>query len=301
MTESSDVNSSGTNDGVPDTRKDVVYKSPEGVPLHLDLYYPAAPLPDRGCPLVVYTHGGGWSKGNRTIGEEGLKRMLVDALNRAGFCLASVEYRLCTRDGRIVMRDCVEDAKDATRFLVKHAAAFRIDVGNIFAIGDSAGAHIALMNLLTPSHSFAGDPDLADVPYRMEAGVSWYGPSDFENVDLFRKPGEDVAKDRFGDRIVRGDETEREKLAVYREVSPVNYLQPDSPPVLMMQAELDPVMPIAHAEYMKAKARAAGAPVQVEIIPHRTHNWNPQDDLSLQPSLEEIVALTVDFFQKHSA
>ena len=45
--------------------------------------------------------------------------MGVKALNAQGFCVASVDYRLCTAGGTITVRDCVTDAKDALRFLAK--------------------------------------------------------------------------------------------------------------------------------------------------------------------------------------
>jgi len=277
----------------------VKYKdTPDDAPLLLDLYYPSSASPAAGYPLVVYTHGGGWAKGDRAIGEDGLKRMAVDALNAAGFCVASVEYRLCTRDGRVVMRDCVVDAKDAVRYLAKHASSLALDPCNICTFGDSAGAHIAQMVLLSPAESFAGDSALADAAFRLVAGVSWYGPSDFEKTELFERPDGAGNPDRFGDRILKGDEDAEAKLAAYREISPVNYLRADSPPLLMMQAELDPVMPLAHAEYMAERAAAAGAPVTVEIVKNRSHNWNPQD-AELDPSLEDIIRTTVQFMKKH--
>ena len=47
----------------------VKYKQTAGDgPLLLDLYYPASAAPAAGYPLVVYTHGGGWAKGDRAIG-----------------------------------------------------------------------------------------------------------------------------------------------------------------------------------------------------------------------------------------
>src|SRR5210317_1416011 len=109
----------------------VEYKvTPQGV-LCLDLHYPAAARPGTGYPLVVYTHGGGWANGNRSIGEQGPRRMAVDAMRSAGFCVASVDYRLCTRDGEVVMRDCVIDAKDALRYLAQNADALSLDRNRI--------------------------------------------------------------------------------------------------------------------------------------------------------------------------
>ncbi|MBT3192437.1 MAG: family 78 glycoside hydrolase catalytic domain [Verrucomicrobia bacterium] len=294
------TNLHATDDGNHSPVYDVKYKQIAGDgPLLLDLYYPASVAPAAGYPLVVYTHGGGWAKGDRRIGDEGLKRMTLDALNEAGFCVASVDYRLCTRDGRVVMRDCVVDAKDAVRYLAKNATKLSLDPYNICTFGDSAGAHIAQMVLLSPAASFGGDSALADAEFRLVAGVSWYGPSDFEKTELFERPDGVGNPDRFGDRILKGDEDEDGKLAAYRQISPVNYLKADGPPLLMMQGELDPTMPVAHAEYMAERAAVAGAPVTVEIVKNRSHNWNPQQDTTIEPSLDEIVRTTVQFMKKH--
>ena len=96
----------------------------------------------------------------------------LQALNEQGFCVASVEYRLCTKNGLITVRDCVTDSKDAMRFLAKNAEQYSIDVDRVFTWGDSAGGHLAQMLLLSPPESFPGDPALADARYRLVAGVS---------------------------------------------------------------------------------------------------------------------------------
>ncbi len=279
------------------TKLDVAYKSVAGKPLRLDLHYPAAPKTGAKYPLVLFTHGGGWAAGSKTIGNRGVRFLGVSALNARGFCVASVDYRLCTKDGNIRMRDCVIDAKDALRFLAKNAASFAIDPERVFTWGDSAGGHLAQMLLLSPPESFPGDPALADAKYRLIAGVSWYGPSDFEKTELFNGPGQTGVRDRFGARIVGPTAKPETRLAAYREVSPVNYLRPDSPPLLMMQGDLDTTIPVHHAHYMKERAAAVKAPVEVFIVKNSGHNWRKSGG-ELEPSLNEIMAKTAGFLRK---
>lgn len=283
---------------VTTTKRDVTYKTVGQVPLKLDLHYPAAPKAGDKFPLVLFTHGGGWAAGNKTIGDRGVRFLGVSALNARGFCVASVDYRLCTRDGSITMRDCVTDAKDALRFLAKNAAQFSVDADRVFTFGDSAGGHLAQMLLLSPPETFPGDPTLADAKYRLIAGVSWYGPCDFEKTELFNPPGEAGVRDRFGPRIIKPGADERTKLAAYREVSPVTYLKPNSPPLLMMQGDKDPTIPVHHARYMKERADAVKAPVEILIIENSAHNWR-EDGGPLRPPLDEIVAKTAAFMKQH--
>ena len=280
------------------TKLDVIYKTTEQGPLKLDLHYPAAPKAGDKFPLVVFTHGGGWSAGNKTIGDRGVRFLGVSALNAQGFCVASVDYRLCTKDGKITMRDCVIESKDALRFLVKNATQFSVDADRVFTFGDSAGGHLAQMLLLSPPDSFPGDPALADAKYRLIAGVSWYGPCDFEKTDLFNGPGQTGVRDRFGARIISANADAQTKLAAYREVSPVNYLKPGGPPMLMMQGDKDATIPVHHARYMKERADAAKAPVEILIIENSAHNWNPTGG-ALRPSLDEIMTTTAAFMKRH--
>lgn len=280
------------------TKLDVTYKTTAQGPIKLDLHYPAAPKAGDKFPLVVFTHGGGWAAGNKTIGDRGVRFLGVSALNARGFCVASVDYRLCTKDGTITIRDCVTDAKDALRFLAKNAAQFSVDADRVFTFGDSAGGHLAQMLLLSPPESFPGDPALADAKYRLIAGVSWYGPCDFEKTELFNPPGETGVRDRFGPRIIKPGADEKTKLAAYREVSPVTYLKPNSPPLLMMQGDKDPTIPVHHARYMKERADAVKAPVEILIIENSAHNWKEAGG-PLHPPLDEIIAKTAAFMRQH--
>lgn len=280
------------------TKLDVTYKTTAQGPLKLDLHYPEAPKSGAKYPLVLFTHGGGWATGNKTIGDRGVRFMGTKALNAQGFCVASVDYRLCTKEGSITMRDCVTDAKDALRFLAKNAAQFAVDAERVFTWGDSAGGHLAQMVLLSPPESFPGDPALADAKYRLIAGVSWYGPCDFEKTELFNRPGETGVPDRFGPRILKPGTDEKTKLAAYREVSPVNYLRADSPPLLMMQGDKDPTIPVHHARYMKERAEAVKAPVEIIIVENSLHNWREEGG-PLRPSLDEIMTKTASFIKQH--
>ncbi len=131
------------------TKLDVVYKTTAQGPLNLDLHYPAEPKAAAKFPLVLFTHGGGWVAGDKTI-DRGVRLMGSKALNAQGFCVASVDFRLCTAGGNINVRDCVTDSKDALRFLAKNAAEFSLDPDHVFTWGDSAGGHLAQMLLLSP-------------------------------------------------------------------------------------------------------------------------------------------------------
>jgi acetyl esterase/lipase len=276
---------------------DIVYKSTPTGDLRLDLLYPETKPASGKFPLVVYTHGGGWAAGSRKKGVGG--GPIADAVAgfvKNGFCVALVEYRLC-KDGQVKIRDCVTDAKDAVRYLAKNSAKYSVDPERVFTFGDSAGGQIAQMLLLTPPDSLPGDKNLAGVPYKMAAGVSWYGPCDFEKMELFSADSKKPARDRFGGRICPPDTAAEEKLRLYREVSPVNYLSKSSPPLLMVQGDGDTTIPVHH---MKEKAESIGAPVEILIIENAGHNWRTADEtVRGKVPTKGLIDRSVEFLAQH--
>jgi acetyl esterase/lipase len=274
--------------------RNVVYKKVGAKALLLDFYFPEVD-DSRHKPVVVYTHGGGWAAGSKHGAGNASFDDVHTALLRKGFCVAAVNYRLVKKDGDSAMRDCVIDAKDAIRFLVAHREALGIDPSRFFTFGDSAGGHLSQMLLLSPADSFPGDPDLAKFSYETVAGVSWYGPCDFEKVSLFNHNDRPDFRDRFGARILKPGTNPEEKSALYREMSPIQYLSAESPPLLMIQGDQDTTIPVKHAHYMKEKAAAAGAPVETLIVKNAGHNWR-KVGADIEPSRDDIIKRTVGFF-----
>ncbi|MGB2560751.1 MAG: alpha/beta hydrolase fold domain-containing protein [Akkermansiaceae bacterium] len=282
----------------PQQQLNITYKTTDRGPLKLDLYYPAASSAGT-HPLVIYTHGGGWAAGSKDKARSGNPGKAVDAILRKGFCVAAVQYRLCQK-GSSTIRDCVIDSKDAMRFLARNAATYRLDPQRFFTFGDSAGGHIAQMLLLSPPSSLPGDPALANAAYTLRAGVSWYGPGDFEKTELFNPDGRPNFRDRFGARVLPEKYDPADKLSLYREVSPVNYLTGKSPPLLMIQGDGDTTIPVHHAHYMAKKAKSIGAPVEIMIIKNAGHNWRQADGKTpIAPTKDDIFRRSADFLAAH--
>ncbi len=279
-------------------KHDVVYKTVSGRALAIDIYYPTT-LPKSKLPTVIYTHGGGWAAGSRMNLASGAHGQAALKLLEAGFCVVSVDYRLCSPGNGVVLRDCVIDSKDAVRYLAKHSGSLGLDPQRFLMLGDSAGGQIAQMLVLTPPESLPGVPELADATYRIVAGVSHYGPCDFERTELFNHDDRPDFRDRFGARIVAGNVTPEEKLRLYREMSPVHYLTKDSPPLLMIQGDQDTTIPVKHAYHMLEKAKLSGAPVEIMIIKNAGHNWRPAG-APIEPTTASIVNRTVSFLLNHS-
>ncbi|WP_055444468.1 alpha/beta hydrolase [Lacinutrix himadriensis] len=276
----------------------VLYKETKEENLYLDIYYPKNRIAGEKLPVVIYTHGGGWAAGSRHGAANASFKTVHTTLLEKGFCVVSVSYRLWKKEGETSMRDCVIDSKDAMRYLSKHNETLGIDTNRFFSFGDSAGGQISQMLLLSAPETLKGDPDLASYNYKMVAGVSWYGPCDFENISLFNHDDSPVSKDRFGARITKSNTKPKDKLLLYKEMSPINYLEKNSAPLLMIQGDKDTTIPVKHAYYMAEKANAIGAPVTTLIVKNAGHNWR-KVGAAINPTRESIIVTTINYFASH--
>ena len=270
-------------------------ETPQGS-VYLDFYYPDEDT-NKEKPVVVFTHGGGWAAGNKTKASHALFNTVHRALLKEGFCVMSVGYRLIKNE-ETAIRDCVVDCKDAVRFISAHKNELGIDPEKIYTFGDSAGGHLAQMLLLSPPETFTGDPELAKYSYKVIAGVSWYGPCDFQDIQLFNPDESEDFEDRFGPRIMSKDSSPSDKEARYKEVSPIVYLTDKSAPLLMIQGDRDTTIPVKQAYRMKKELKSVAAPVEIMIVKNSGHNWRDVK-APITPTKREIVEKTVSFLLKH--
>ena len=275
----------------------VLFKRVGDKGVYLDCYFPDDDS-SRQKPVVLFTHGGGWAAGDKAKAGRGGFKTVHRALLKDGFCVVSVGYRKITKDSKTAMRDCVIDSQDALRFVSAHHEELGIDPNQIFTFGDSAGGHLAQMVLLSSGDDLKGDPELAQFRYQTVAGVSWYGPCDFQDVQLFNHNDRKNFRDRFGPRIMGGGTQPSEKKERYREMSPVSYLTKESPPLLMIQGDKDTTIPVKQAYRMQEALKEIPAPVEILIVKNAGHNWRSVD-APIEPSREEIVARTIAFFLKN--
>lgn len=275
----------------------VKYKTTAEEDLYLDIYYPDANIENKTYPVMLYTHGGGWFNGSKeNIVKSPVKEPFLE-LVKQGFAVVSINYRL-TRQKSVLMRDCVIDAMDALRYISKHSEALNLDADEVYVLGDSAGGQIAQMLTLANPNDFKGDEQLYGHPYKVIAGVSWYGPSDFTIKALFETDDPTKNPDRFSSRITKTESNPTKISEMYKEMSPIFYLTKNSPPLFMMAADNDTTIPVKHANHMKEKADGIGANVDMFIVKQAGHNWRKAGG-EIIPPLDEITQITVAFFLKH--
>ena len=98
----------------------------------LDLYVPkdvTAPV-----PVIVSVHGGGWVYGTKET-----YVYYCSDLARRGFAVVNFSYRLAPRHK---FPAALEDTNAAFHWLLENADRYGLDASRVFAVGDSAGAHM---------------------------------------------------------------------------------------------------------------------------------------------------------------
>jgi acetyl esterase/lipase len=100
----------------------------------IDYSKPTAP----GSPLVIYVHGGGWKRGDKTIGAAEKTAHYL----KEGYAFASVGYRLVPAN---TVEEQAQDVATAIAYLIKDAEKLGFDGKRIVLMGHSAGAHLVAL------------------------------------------------------------------------------------------------------------------------------------------------------------
>jgi len=134
----------------------------------LDFWAPDPAVPVAGAaaaaggraPLVVFVHGGAWSKGTK---DNGTGRWKIAHWRSAGYAFATIDYRLVPA-ARV--EDQVADVAAALRALRDRADALGVDPARVVLMGHSAGAHLVALVGTDPAYLAS-----AGLSYRDLAGV----------------------------------------------------------------------------------------------------------------------------------
>ena len=208
----------------------------------LDFWRAKAP----GAPLVVFIHGGGWKRGDKSNATGVAK---VTHLLASGYAVASINYRLVPA---ATVEQQAQDVADAVAALRGQAAKLSIDPARIVLMGHSAGAHLAALVGTDPRYfAKAGMPPDAvrgiilldgaayDVPRQLTVGARFMG---------------ETYAEAFGSDPVR-----------QKALSPTfQVAAPNAPNFLILH--IDREDGTAQSKALGAALRAAGTPADVQAV-----------------------------------
>ena len=241
---------------------------------------PSASLSSKLHPVIVWIHGGAWMAGDKN------HPPAVDYLIAKGYAVASLNYRLTDRAQHPAQ---INDCKAAIRFLRAHATEYGLDPNRIGVWGHSAGGHlVALLGTSGDVKELEGELGNNNFSSRVQAVVDWCGPTNLlsiasqagpKNQIDFKSPTNPVA-------VLMGAGV---SPAAYLTASPIQYVSADDPPMMIVHAEDDDVVPVAQSRELLASLKKAGVETRDRIPSNGGHA------LSNRVYVEE----SIEFLDKH--
>ncbi|MEO6053324.1 MAG: alpha/beta hydrolase, partial [Chthoniobacterales bacterium] len=196
------------------------------------------------APVVMWMFGGSWKFGSRGY------HLNIRNLTRAGIAVAAIDYRLSSE---ALYPAQLQDCQSALRWLRENGARYGIDPTRIGAAGESSGGHLAAL-----LGTVEGRP-------RIRAVCALYPPTDLVAI------GREYADANPSDieRLLGGPIEER--LALAREASPINHVNKNSPPFLLIHGAQDTLVPISHSQRLAQRLRENGVAVKLITVPDKGH------------------------------
>lgn len=234
--------------GLLDARPDrvIVYKQLETHSLKLHLFEPRRRDRTRPAPVLMLFHGGAWQLGSPAQFYPQCRHF-----SALGLACVSVGYRIRSVHGTPPAA-AVQDARDAIRYLRRHASGLGLDPARIAAGGGSAGGHLAAA---------------------LGTGIELPDPGQDERVSVrpdalvLYNPMLDLAPGQPDHELVGDD---------WQQLSPLAHVDGATPPTLILSGTQDPEVPVATVEAFCSRVRDRGGRCATALYEGAGHGFfNP--------------------------
>jgi acetyl esterase/lipase len=255
------------------TTRDILFASPGGVPLHIDVYRPAHAGP---FPVLVQVYGGAWQRGMPSD-----KSIFATWLASSGYVVIAVDYRHAPAWRWPAQ---IDDVNEALAWVGAHAHQYDGDTSRVVLMGRSAGAHLATMAGWFTS------------PIRIRGVVSYYGPVDLSEA-FKNPPSPDPLRIRSVEEALLGG-TLDQMPDRYADASTITHIRAGTtplPPTLLIYGGRDHIVEPKYGAILLNALRARGTPVAYLEIPWADHAF---DEVFNGPSSQLALYHTERFLAK---
>ncbi len=265
-------------------KKEIIYGRKDGMALTMTI---VTPKQKSNGKAIISVLSGNWVSADRM--REGFAERTGMYLER-GYTVFGV---MVGSQPRYTIPDEILDLKRAVRFVRYNAKEYGIDPGKIGITGSSSGGHLSLMIATADDITDSKSTDPVDkVSSRVQAAAVFYPPTDFINFGGVNTTGTinqaglvmarvaaafdfKVWNDTTGTYVSVTDTKKR--LAIAKEISPINAVSSDDPPVIIIHGDKDVLVPKQQSESIIAKFNEAGVANKFIIKEGGGHGWRNRE------------------------
>ncbi|MDP3984101.1 MAG: alpha/beta hydrolase [Acidimicrobiia bacterium] len=223
--------------------------------LTMDLYRSDVDRPP--APALIYVHGGSWGGGD----PRRQFRTVTHHLASQGWIVLTIRYPLSPA---ATFPDHLVGVNRAIHWARTTGQEFGIDPGRLTIAGGSAGAHLAALAALTNGKY---QPGFEDADTSVAAAVVLYGIYDFFNRNRTRFDWPLIPN-----RVMKA--TSEQAPDRFREASPIDQVNADAPPFLVVHGTHDSLVPPDESRYFAQALAAAGADVELLEVHGAQHAFD---------------------------
>ena len=266
------------------SKAEVIYGRKDGMALTMTVL---TPKQNSNGKAIISVLSGNWVSSERM--REGFPERTQMYIDR-GYTVFGV---MVGCQPRYTIPDEITDLKRAVRFIRYNAKEYGIDANKIGITGSSSGGHLSLMIATADETVTPKSTDPVDkVSSRVQAAAVFYPPTDFVNFGgpntaetinqaalVFTGVAAAFDFKYFSDTTktyVTITDTKK-RLAIAKEVSPINSVTPDDPPVLIIHGDKDVLVPKQQSESIIAKFKEAKVPCNLIIKEGGAHGWRNRE------------------------
>ena len=209
---------------------------------------------------VVVMVSGGWRSN-----PDDFKPMMGKAFLRRGYSMFAVSH---LSQPKATIPEIYDDVTRAVRHIREHADEYGVDPGQLGVIGASAGGHLSLM-IATRGKETTGKPDGL-----VRAVAIFFPVTDVLNPGKPSKKEKDGRPSKKFRKLFGIDPDDIDAWnRVGRELSPINHVHADTPPVLIIHGDADDVVSIRQSEWYIEAAEKHGATAKLIRKRGKGHGW----------------------------
>jgi acetyl esterase/lipase len=218
-------------------------------------------------PMVLFIHGGSWIGGDKMMMRR-YQQQVVDA----GYGYVSMNYRLITSGATYL--DMLDDIELVIQFLIDFSSNFNVDTTRMAIVGESAGAHLAMLYAYR---------NVSPIPVEFVMGL--VPPVDFTDPG-YLSFGNPTVQLSVANALMATSLTGPEDIEIngypfsWLDASPITHLS-NAIPTLIAYAGLDELIPLSNMQRFLLASTTINAPIEAILFPNSNHSLsNDPDKLS---------------------